>query len=170
MERHARHYFKSITPFSYNSLHQLTTHLTREYSLMCIEDLNVKGMMQNRRLSLSIADMGFYEFRRQLEYKAVMNDSKIVVVDRWFASSKSCSVCHSKLDKLPLSVREWQCPSCGSQHQHDVNAAINLKNWAASSAVTACGAASGGVAAFAATSHVVLKQEANVISAMSRNE
>jgi putative transposase len=153
-----------------DSLHQLTTRLTRDYPLICIEDLNVKGMMKNRRLSRSIADMGFYEFRRQLEYKAVANDSKLVVADRWFASSKRCSACNYQLDVLPLSVREWQCPLCNATHQRDVNAAINLKNWAVSSTVTACGATTDGAVALAAASHVAMKQEANVIAMMSRNE
>jgi putative transposase len=153
-----------------DSLHQLTTRLVRDYSLIGIEDLNVKGMMQNRRLSRSIADMGFYEFRRQLEYKAKANDSKIVIVNRWFASSKRCSVCDYQLTELPLSIREWQCPSCKSQHQRDINAAINLKKWAVSSTVTACGATSDGAIAFAMASHVAMKQEANIISVLSRNE
>ena len=153
-----------------DALQQLTTRLTRDYSLICIEDLHVKGMIRNRRLSRSIADMGFHEFRRQLEYKAAVNDVKIVVADRWFASSKRCSACHYQLSELPLSVREWQCPSCDAQHQRDVNAAINLKHWAVSSTVTACGATSGGVVACAMTSHVAMKQEANIISGLSRNE
>lgn len=153
-----------------DALQQLTTRLTRDYNLICIEDLHIKGMLQNRRLSRSIADMGFYEFRRQLEYKAAVNDVKIVVADRWFASSKRCSACHYKLNELPLSVREWQCPACGAEHQRDVNAAINLKNWAVSSTVTACGATSLGAGAFALASHVAMKQEANIISDLSRNE
>lgn len=159
-----------ITNIRRDALQQLTTRLTRDHHLIGIEDLHVKGMMQNRRLSRSIADMGFHEFRRQLEYKAAANDVKIVVVDRWFASSKRCSACNCKLNELPLSVREWKCRSCGALHQRDINAAINLRNWAVSSTVTACGATSDGAVTFAIASHVVMKQEANIISALSRNE
>ena len=83
--------------------------------------------------------MGFFEFRRQLEYKAAMRGGQVVVADRFYASSKTCSACGEKLDELPLSVREWVCPSCAVIHDRDVNAAINLKNMAASSAVSACG-------------------------------
>lgn len=151
-----------IANIRHDALHQLTTRLSRDYSLIVIEDLNVKGMMKNRRLSRAIGDMGFHEFRRQLEYKAKANDSKIVIADRWFASSKRCSSCGYQLDELPLSMRSWTCPACKTAHQRDLNAAINLKNLAVSSTVTACGASSDGVAALAAISHDVLKQESNV--------
>ncbi len=129
-----------------DAIHQLTTYLTRHYAVIGIEDLNVQGMMKMRSLSRAIADMGFYEFRRQLEYKAVINNSQIVVADRWFASSKICSVCDNRVTALSLSVRAWICPSCGSFHQRDVNAAMNLRKWAVSSTVTACGASSSGTA------------------------
>lgn len=152
-----------------DSLHQLTTRLVRDYSLVCIEDLNVKGMLQNRCLSRSVADMGFHEFRRQLTYKAEVNGSQVIMADRWFASSKRCSACNHRLNELPLACREWRCPACDTKHQRDVNAAINLKNWAVSSTVTACGATTDGVIACATTSYVALKQEANTISALSRN-
>ena len=122
-----------------DALHQLTTDLTRRFHTIGIEDLNVLGMLRNRRLARSIADMGFFEFRRQLEYKAAMRGGQVVVADRFYASSKTCSACGEKLDELPLSVREWVCPSCTVIHDRDVNAAINLKNMAASSAVSACG-------------------------------
>ncbi|MDA8362658.1 MAG: RNA-guided endonuclease TnpB family protein [Gammaproteobacteria bacterium] len=122
-----------------DALHKLTTDLTRRFHTIGIEDLNVHGMVKNRHLSRSIADMGFFEFRRQLEYKAAMRGVQVVVADRFFASSKTCSACGKKLDELPLSVREWACPSCGVVHDRDVNAAVNLKNMAVSSTVTACG-------------------------------
>lgn len=110
--------------------HKLTTMLTRNYSLIGIEDLNVKGMMSNPKLARSVADMSFFEFRRQLEYKSEANNTKIVVADRWFASSKTCNVCGIKSDELLLNVREWTCKHCGTQHDRDINAAINLKNYA----------------------------------------
>ena len=120
-------------------LHQLTSDLTKRFHTIASEDLNVRGMMKNRRLARSIADMGFFELRRQLEYKAAMRGGQVVVADRFFASSKTCSVCGHKLDTLPLSVRAWTCPACGTMHDRDVNAAINLKNLAVSSTVSACG-------------------------------
>jgi len=89
------------------------------------EDLNVKGMVKNRRLARAVSDMGFFEFRRQLEYKADMRGGQVIVAERWFASSKTCSACAHTRDVLPLSVREWNCPACGAVHDRDVNAAIN---------------------------------------------
>lgn len=129
----------SIAAVRSDALHKLTTDLTRRFHTIGIEDLNVLGMLRNRRLARSIADMGFFEFRRQLEYKAAMRGGQVVVADRFYVSSKTCSACGEKLDELPLSVREWVCPSCAVIHDRDVNAAINLKNMAASSAVSACG-------------------------------
>ena len=122
-----------------DALHKLTTDLTSRFNTICIEDLNVKGMLKNRRLSRSIADMGFYEFRRQLEYKADMRCCEVIVADRWFASTKTCSSCGYKLGELSLSSRHWSCPECETKHDRDVNAAINLKNYAVSSTVLACG-------------------------------
>lgn len=122
-----------------DSLHQLTTSLTRRFHTVGIEDLNVKGMVKNRHLARCVADMGFFEFRRQLEYKQEMRGGAVVIAGRWFASSKTCSGCGHKLDALPLAVREWMCPACGVVHDRDVNAAINLKNLAVSSTVSACG-------------------------------
>lgn len=122
-----------------DALHKLTTDLTRRFHTIGIENLNVRGMMRNRHLARSIADMGFFEFRRQLEYKAAMRGGKVVVADRFYASSKTCSSCGYKLEALPLALREWTCPECGAIHDRDVNAAINLKNMAVSSTVSACG-------------------------------
>jgi putative transposase len=83
--------------------------------------------------------MGFFEFRRQLEYKAAMRSGQVVVADRFFASSKTCSDCNHKLESLPLAMRQWTCQECGAIHDRDVNAAVNLKNMAVSSTVSACG-------------------------------
>jgi putative transposase len=110
-----------------DALHKLTTDLTRRFHTIGIEDLNVRGMMKNRHLARSFADMSFFEFRRQLEYKAAMRGGQVVVADRFYASSKTCSACGHKLGDLPLSVRQWACPVCGAVHDRDVNAAINLK-------------------------------------------
>lgn len=127
-----------------DSLHKLTTSLVKEYEVLGIENLNVKGMMGNKHLSRALSDSSFGEFRRQLEYKRASTGTKVIVADRWFASSKTCSSCGHKLEKLSLKTRAWQCPSCGEHHDRDINAAINLRNLAASSAVTACGEASSG--------------------------
>ncbi len=122
-----------------DALHQLTTDLTRRFHTVGIEDLNVQGMLGNHHLARCISDMSFFEFRRQLEYKAEMRGGMVVVADRWFASSKLCSVCGRKNEALRLSVREWACHECGTHHDRDLNAAINLKNYAVSSTVSACG-------------------------------
>jgi putative transposase len=122
-----------------DALHQLTTDLTRRYHTIGIEDLNVKGMMSNRHLARCVSDMSFFEFRRQLEYKATMRGGVVVVADQWFASSKLCSVCNHKQEVLPLSMRHWLCPKCNTRHDRDINAAINLKNYAVSSTVSVCG-------------------------------
>jgi transposase, IS605 OrfB family, central region len=109
--------------------HKLTTMLTQNYRIIGIEDLNVKGMMSNHKLARSVADMSFFEFRRQLEYKAECADVKVVIVDQWYPSSKTCHVCGVKTEELTLSMREWTCV-CGASHNRDVNAAINIKNYA----------------------------------------
>ena len=132
-------YYARIANIRADALHKLTTDLTRRFELIGIEDLNVKGMLSNRHLSRSVSDMGFFEFRRQLDYKARDTGSLVVMADRWFASSKTCSDCGWKLEELPLSVRSWTCPNCGAEHDRDVNAAKNLKEYAVSSTVSACG-------------------------------
>lgn len=149
----------SIAAVRSDALHKLTTDLTRRFHTIGIEDLNVRGMVRNHHLARSIADMGFFEFRRQLEYKAAMRGGQVVVADRFYASSKTCSACGKKLDELPLSVREWACPSCGVVHDRDVNAAINLKNMAASSAVSACGEEGSGSGRKARVKPASMKQE-----------
>lgn len=109
--------------------HKLTTMLTRKCNLIGIEDLNVKGMMSNHKLAHSVADMSFFEFRRQLEYKAEATNTQIIVADRWFPSSKTCSNCGTVKSELTLSERVYHC-ECGFICDRDVNAAINLRNYA----------------------------------------
>ena len=146
-----------------NSLHQLTTDLTRRFHTVGIEDLNVSGMVKNRHLSRAISDMGFFEFRRQLEYKADRRGAVVVVADRFFASSKTCSAsgCGHKVDKLPLSVREWTCPLCGVVHDRDINAAKNLEKYAVSSTVSACGGEGAGSRCKPKVKPAPMKQEFN---------
>ena len=142
-----------------DALHKLTTDLTRRFHTIGIEDLNVRGMVRNRHLARSIADMGFFEFRRQLEYKAAMRGGQVVIADRWFPSSKICSCCGHKQEELPLSVRRWSCSICGVEHDRDLNAAINLKNYAASSTVSACGGEGAGLGRKPKVKPAPLKQE-----------
>ena len=151
-----------------NSLHQLTTDLTRRFHTLGIEDLNVRGMVKNRRLSRAVSDRGFFEFRRQLDYKAAQRGGMIVVADRWYPSSKTCSACGHKLDFLPLSVRDWTCPECGSVHDRDVNAAINLRNLAVSSTVSACGEEGSGSGRKTRTKPSSVKQESSSKLPMGR--
>ena len=122
-----------------NETHKLTTILTQNYGAIGIEDLNVSGMAKNHSLARAVLDMSFFEFRRQLEYKAKMTGSVIVVADRFFPSSKKCSNCSKKYNELDLSMREWVCPDCGYHHDRDINAAVNLRNNAVSYTVSACG-------------------------------
>jgi putative transposase len=106
--------------------------------VIVIEDLNVAGMVRNRSLAKAISDCGWGTFRRQLEYKCERAGRRLVVIDRWYPSSKTCSACGHLLASLSLSTRAWQCPSCGTRHDRDVNAAKNIL--AAGLAVSACGA------------------------------
>jgi len=110
--------------------HKLTTRLCRENQAVAIDDLNVRGMLANARLSRAIADVGFYEIRRQLSYKALRYGTSVVLADRWYPSSRLCSACGARNGDLTLAERTWTCASCGAHHDRDVNAAINLQRLA----------------------------------------
>lgn len=144
-----------------DALHQLTTDLTKRFKHIGIEDLNVKGMLKNRKLSRSIADMGFFEFKRQLQYKSEWYGAEVILADRWFPSSKLCSACGHKNDALKLSIRKWVCQNCYTQHDRDLNAAINLALNAVSSTVSACGEESAGCDRKIAVKLASMKQEVN---------
>lgn len=140
----------------HDTLHKLTTFLATSYSVIGIEDLNVIGMLSNHCTARSVADAGFAEFRRQLEYKAEMTGARVHVVSRWFPSSKMCSNCGVIVETLgrnPILLCE-----CGNRMDRDVNAAINLK-MAASSAVSACGEDGSGVADDCGVKPSTVKQE-----------
>jgi len=109
-----------------NYIHNLTTRLVRENDVICIEDLKVKNMIKHPRLARHIADAGWGEIRRQLEYKCQWYGRTLLTVDQWFPSSKTCSHCGHKLDELRLDIRQWQCPKCGHEHDRDINAAQNI--------------------------------------------
>jgi putative transposase len=119
-------------------LHKLTTRLVRENQTIAVEDLAVKNMVKNRKLALSISDASWGELVRQLEYKCDWYGRTLVKIDRWFPSSKRCGSCGYIVEKLPLNVREWDCPKCGIHHDRDINAAQNIL--AAGLAVKVCGA------------------------------
>ena len=119
-------------------LHKLTTRLVRENQTIVIEDLSVRNMLGNHTLARAISDAAWSELRSQLEYKCAWYGRDLVVVDRFYPSSKICSVCGHQVSALLLDVREWTCAACGAVHDRDVNAACNLE--AAGLAVIACGA------------------------------
>ena len=121
-----------------DNLHKLTTRLVRENQTIAVEDLAVKNMVKNRKLSQAISDASWGELVRQLEYKCDWYGRTLVKLDRWFPSSRRCNPCGHVVDKLPLNIRDWVCPSCGEHHDRDINAAKNVL--AAGLAVVACGA------------------------------
>jgi putative transposase len=116
-----------------DGLHKLTTSLVATYNTIVVEDLHVAGMVRNRRLAQAISDLGFGEIRRQLDYKARWSGSRLVVADRWFPSSKTCSGCQTAKPKLSLSVRTFTCELCGLAIDRDLNAARNLEQYVAQS-------------------------------------
>jgi putative transposase len=136
--RLARMYLR-IFNIRQDNLHKLTTYLVKSHSRIVIEDLCVSGMMKNRRLAQAIGDVGFYEFRRQLEYKCKWYGSQLVIVSRTYPSSKMCSHCGHKKKELSLSEREYVCERCGLQIDRDLNAALNLVTVSLSETLTACG-------------------------------
>lgn len=109
-------------------LHELTDHLTKTYHTICIEDLNVKGMVKNRSLARAVSDAGFGMFRQFLEYKAKLRGNIVKIVDRWFSSSKTCSGCGMVKKELSLNDREFICEHCGLVMDRDHNAAANILN------------------------------------------
>ena len=112
-------------------MHQITNQLVKDYDKIVIEDLNVKGMVKNKKLSKSISDASFSTFRSQLTYKCNWYGKKLIIADRFYASSKTCSDCGNKKDKLTLSQRTYICECCGLVIDRDYNASLNLKNIAA---------------------------------------
>jgi putative transposase len=115
-----------------DSIHKLTARLAAVYGTIVVEDLHVAGMVRNRRLARHVADASFAEIRRQLAYKTQWHGGNLIVADRWFASSKTCSGCGAVKAKLALSERTYCCTACGTLLDRDVNAAVNLARLAGS--------------------------------------
>lgn len=120
-----------------DTMHKLSTRLVRENQVIAVEDLNIAGMVKNRKLSRVISDAGWRMLLTMLAYKCAWYGRDLVRVDRFFPSSKTCHACGVVVESLPLSVREWMCSACGVVHDRDVNAARNII--AAGHAVTVCG-------------------------------
>ncbi|MGW7163722.1 RNA-guided endonuclease InsQ/TnpB family protein [Streptomyces sp. NPDC054884] len=118
-------------------LHKLSTRLVRENQTVVIEDLTVRNLLKNGRLARAVSDASWTELRSMLEYKCAWYGRELVVIDRWFPSSKLCGACGTVAARMPLSVREWTCEHCGAVHDRDVNAARNIL--AAGLAASACG-------------------------------
>jgi len=120
--------YQKIANIRNDHLHKCSHQIVNENQVIVLEDLNVSGMMKNRCLAKSIADVSLAEFVRQVEYKAGWYGKTVIKVSRWFPSSKMCSSCNYVIETLPLSVRNWSCPKCATEHDRDKNAAINILN------------------------------------------
>ena len=107
-------------------IHYVANKLLKSYDTIFMEDLNVNGMLQNHYLAKSIQEIGFYKFKEILTTKALENNKQVALVDRFYPSSKTCSICGYKNQDLKLSDRKWTCPNCGTKHDRDINAAVNI--------------------------------------------
>lgn len=134
--------------------HKTTTTIAKSYGAVSLEDLNVRGMLSNHRLARAISDIGFSEIRRQLEYKC----EKVIIVDRWFPSSRLCSRCGNKKETLSLSERTFCCEKCGFEIDRDLNAALNIHT-ASCAGINACGVEGSGLGVTTETKPATTKQE-----------
>ena len=118
--------FERLTNQRLDYIHNVVNSLLRTYDYIFMENLNVQGMLKNHHLAKAIQEVGFYTFKNTLRNKAMMNDKFVIEVDRWFASSKTCHKCGYVYKGLSLNEREWVCPVCGTKHDRDLNAAMNI--------------------------------------------
>ncbi len=155
--------YRKVSHQRRNTLHQVTTRLAKTKRTIVIEDLHVSGMLKNHHLAQAIADVGFYEFKRQLLYKAAWYGSKVLLASRWEPSSKTCSGCGWVDENLTLSDRTFHCQQCGLVLDRDLNAAINVSKLADSSPESrnACGGASAGTPRKSRVKLAPVKQERN---------
>ena len=118
--------FERLTDKKENYIHYVVNEILKSYDVVFMEDLNVQGMQKNHRIAKAIQEVGFYRFRDVLQTKALQNDKQVVLIDRFYPSSKTCSCCGYKKKDLKLSDRVWTCPECGEHHDRDINAARNI--------------------------------------------
>ena len=118
--------FNTITNKKENYIHSVVNELLRKYDTIYMEDLNVQGMLKNHKLAKAIQEVGFFKFKATLQNKGLQNDKKVVLIGRYYPSSKTCSQCGYIHNDLKLQDRHWQCPNCGSYHDRDKNAALNI--------------------------------------------
>ena len=110
-------------------LHEVSDYLTAHFKVITIEDLNVRGMTKNHKLARAVNDAGFGMLRQFIEYKAELRDCQVVIADRFFPSSKTCSACGYKNDAVVLGVDLWDCPECKAHHDRDLNASVSLDRY-----------------------------------------
>lgn len=122
--------YSRISNIRNDFLHKLTSLLTRHYGVICVEDLNVSGMMKNHRLAKAISDVSFYEFKRLIEYKSEYRGGTVIKADRFYPSSKTCCLCGTVKSDLRLSDRIYRCNECRNVIDRDLNAAVNLVSYA----------------------------------------
>ena len=118
--------YEKITNQRKDFLHKLSSELINENQVICLEDLQVKNLLQNHKLAKAISEVSWCEFRRQLEYKANWYGRTVVIIDKYYPSSQICSNCGNNTGKKELSIREFDCPYCGKHHDRDINASINI--------------------------------------------
>ena len=119
--------YERISNVRQDFLHKLSRKIVNNNQVVVVENLNVKGMVRNHKLAKAISDSSWGKFVNFLDYKLSQEGKLLVEIERFFPSSKTCSNCHYKIDKLPLDIRNWTCPSCGTHHDRDENAAINIR-------------------------------------------
>jgi putative transposase len=152
-------------------IHKISNEITNQYDIICVETLNVKGMVLNKNLSKSISDVAWGKFLGQLQYKAEWKGKTVIKADKWFPSSQLCCVCGTNTGKKPLHIRKFDCPSCGTKEiDRDLNASINIRNYglgtidvrntAGTVEIQACGVSSSGIMSLDVISYDILKQEA----------